>query len=267
MRLTFFIILSLAVSNLSLIAQKHRKGNTANISGETIEIKIPVRNKQEKAKNQPDEIKLLENSIQSELKDYTLEMQDQRYISDNVITEVHVDIKNTNGNSSLLVTYSYTLLNDTLKFQTDDFGPGKYLVNESNALQVTLAVMKKNIEGRLAKYVTTDKEIFISVNGSADAVTIKKVIPYGGEFGEPLTEDCDFEGKTRKMVVTTSQGISNNPTLAFLRSYAVRDYLENNIFQQKYSNLKFHLSSTVSGQRGGQFRRVSIEMFVNNAFK
>jgi hypothetical protein len=214
-----------------------------------------------------EEIKQVEISIQNELKDYTHEMQDQRFISNNVITEVHIDTNKIYGDHSLKVTYSYTLLNDTLKLQTDDFGLGKYLVNESNALQVTLAVIKKNIEGKLSKYVTTDKTITITVNGSADAVPIIKVIPYRGEFGERLFEDCDLDGKTRKIEVTTSNGINDNPTLAFLRSYAVRNYLINNIFQEKYSNLKYYHSATVSGQRGGQFRRVSIEMIIYNAFK
>ena len=266
MKLKFFIILQLIVSSLSLMAQKHPKGHTIIISGETIEIKIPGKNKQVEGKNQPDEIIQLEDSIQKELKEYTIDMQNQRFISDNVITEVRVVIDSMFGIPSLKVTYSYTLLNDTLKFQTDDFGPGKYIVNESNALQVMMAVIKKNIEGKLAKYVKPDKKISITVYGSADAVPIIKVIPYMGEFGEPLSEYCDLEGETRKMEVTKSRGISNNQTLAFLRSYAVRDYLRNNIFLTNFPDLKYNHSVTVSGQRGGQFRRVSIEIIVYNAF-
>ena len=266
MKLTSLIILPLIVSSLSLMAQKQPKGHTVNFSGETVEIKIPYKNKHVERKNQPDEIEQLENSIQNELKDYTIEMQDQRFISDNISTEVHVDIINTDGNPSLLVTYSYSLLNDTLKFQTEDFALGRYLVNESNALQVTLAVMKKSIEGKLAKYVKANKEISITIIGSADAFPIRKVIPYRGEFGERLFEDCELEGKTRKMEVTTSQGIRDNPTLAFLRSYAVSDYLTNNVFLTKFLNLKYYYSVIVSGQRGGQFRRVSIEMIIHDAF-
>jgi hypothetical protein len=218
-------------------------------------------------KNQSGEIKQLEDSIKKELKDYTLEMQDLRFISDNVITEVHLAINNNDGNPSLLVTFSYSLVNDTLKFQTDDFALGKYLINKSNALQVTLSVMKKTIEGKLAKYVTTDKEISITIIGSADAAPIGKVIPYNAEFGKRLTEDCFVEGKILKMEVASSQGISNNQTLAFLRSYAVRDYLKNNIFLSGFPKLKYHHSAIVSAQRGGQFRRVSIEMIIYNAFK
>lgn len=264
MKIKLIIILSLILLSPLLTAQKHPKGQTINITGETIEVKVP--NKAKKAE-QTAEIKQVENSLQRELKDYTLEMQNQRFISSNVITEVQVAVDTLHGNPSLKVTYSYNLLNDTLKFQTDDFGPGKYLVNESNALQVTLAVMKRNIEGKLAKYVTGDKEITVTINGSADAVPIIGVIPYKGEFGKQLSEDCDWEGKTYTMEVNTSQGISNNPTLAFLRSYAVRNYLQNNVFLPSYPNLKYHHSASVSGQRGGQFRRVSIEMVIYNAFE
>ena len=267
MKLPFIIVLLLLVVNLSLIAQKKSKGHSIDISGETIEINFPARNKKVEEIKHSDEIKQLENSIQNELKDYTIEMQDQRFISNNVITEVHIDTSNLNGESFLKVTYSYTLLNDTLKFQTDDFGLGKYLINESNALQVTLAVMKKNIEGKLAKYITPNKEISITVNGSADAVPITRIIPNKGEFGEQLSEDCAMDGKIEAMEVTASKGIPSNLTLAFLRSYAVRDYLESNIFLTKFPKLKYHHSAAVSGQRGGQFRRVYIEIVIYNAFE
>jgi hypothetical protein len=267
MKLIFFILFLFIVSNLSVMAQKQQRGHTVNISGETVEVKIPGKNKQAEGKDQIEEIKQVENSIQNELKIYTLEMQDRRFISDNVITEVHADINRINKSHSLSITYSYSLLNDSIKFKADDFGLGKYLLKESNALQVTLAFVKKNIEGELAKYFTVNREISITINGSADATPIGKVIPYKGEFGEQLVEDCDFEGKNQKMEVSASQGIINNQTLAFLRSYAVRDYLENNIFQSKYPGLKYHYIATVSGQRGGKFRRVSIEMVIYNAFK
>jgi len=267
MKITFYLILTLFVTSFSLKAQKHPKGRTMNISSETVEIQTPTKNKPVETKNQSEEIKQVQNSIKTDLKEYTLEMQKQRFISDNVITEVNAGTSNINGKETLKVTYSYTLKNDTMKFRTDDFGPGKYLVNESNALQVTLAEMKKSIEGKLAKYITSNKEISITINGSADAVPIKNIIQYKEEFGQKVIEICDLDGKVLKMEVAKSSGIHNNQTLAFLRSYAVRDYLKNNIFLEKYSNLKYHHSASVSGQRGGQFRRVFIEMIVYNAFE
>ncbi len=205
--------------------------------------------------------------MKSELKDYTLEMQNQRFISDNVITEVNVETISVDGIDALKVTYAYTLNYGEMKFQTDDFGPGKYLVKESNALMVTLAVIKKSVEGQLAKYFTPKKEISVNINGSADALPINKAIPYKGEFGDHIVRDCEFDGTSHEMILTISKGIINNQTLAFVRSFAVRDHLKNNIFRQKFSKLKYHHSATVSEQRGGQFRRVYIEMIVYGAFE
>jgi len=267
MKITPFVLLTLILASFSTNAQKHSKGDTITISGLTVEIKIPSKNGIGGIKNQSEEIRQVQNSIKSDLKDYTLEMQNQHFISDNVITEVNAETINIDGKDALNVTYSYTLRNGAMKLQSDDFGSGKYLVNESNALSVTLAVMKRNLEGRLAKYVTPQKEISITINGSADAVPVKKVISYKGEFGERIIKDCEFERRSHEMVITTSKGIKNNQTLAFLRSYAVRDYLTNRIFSQRYPNLKYHHSATVSEQRGGQFRRVFIEMIVYNAFE
>lgn len=45
------------------MAQKNPKGHTINISGETIEIEIPGKNKQVEGKNQTDEIVICFNTI------------------------------------------------------------------------------------------------------------------------------------------------------------------------------------------------------------
>ena len=230
MKIILLVLSTLFLVSLSVDAQKHTKGDTISISGATVEIKIPPKDGTTDSRNQSDIVKQVQSSIKSDLKDYTKEMQNQRFISDNVITDVNVESITIDGKEALIVTYSYTLKSGSMKFQSDDFGPGKYLVNESNALLVTLAVMKRNLEGQLARYVTPGKEISITINGSADAAPVKKVIRYKGEFGESLIKDCEFEGRSHQMVVTTSKGIKNNQTLAFLRSYAVRDYLKNHIF-------------------------------------
>jgi len=265
-KIILFVLLTLLLATISATAHKDPKGDTINISGITVEIKIPARISSLDVKNQSEVIKQIQNSLKSELNDYTSEMQNNHFISDNVITEVNVETIIMDGKKALNITYGYTLKNNAMKLRTDDFGPGKYLVNESNALQVTLAVLKRNLHGQLAGYVTPFKEISITINGSADAVPVKKIIPYKGEFGDHLIRDCEFEGKSYKMIMTKTQGIKNNQSLAFLRSYAVRDYLNNYIFQQRYPKLTYHHSAMVKGQRGAQFRRVFIEIIVFNAF-
>jgi hypothetical protein len=267
MRIRLLLILPLVLSTLSLSAQKATKGTVISIKGENVEIKIPVK-KSQVVKNEGDEeVKQVEKNLQRDLKDYTIEMQDQRFISNNVITEVNAEIIREGEIAALKVIFSYTLVNDTLLFHTDDYAPGKYLASESNALCVTLAIIKRSIEGELAKYLKMNNEILISINGSADATPIRGVIPYKCEYGDNVIENCKFNGEIQKMIVSKNDGISSNHSLAFLRSYGVMDYFKSNIFVQKYSNLNYLLSASVSGKQGGQFRRVSIEMIIYDAFE
>jgi hypothetical protein len=247
-----------------LQAQKTQKGATIRLESETGRIVIPLKNVPEvKIQTPPEEVIRVETAVQKELKEYMVEMLDQQFISDNVVTEVNVD----KVDDDLKVVYSYYLINDTLKFQTDDFGLGKYRVDESNALLVTLGSMKKTVEGQVAKYVSPQTKVSLTINGSADATPIRRSIEYKGEYGNPVNEICTFETGPDRMEVSTQKGINDNSTLAFLRSYAVKDYIEKNIIPLKSTYNKWMYSASVSGERGGKFRRVSIEMIVHDALK
>jgi len=249
---------------ISVTGQNRTKGDTIFIDSETKEITIPAKKKPEiPIPVKEEEIGQVNAAIQKELNDYVFEMKNQKFISDNVVTEVNVE----RVNNDLKIVYSYSLINDTLKFQTDDFGLGKYRVDESNALQVTLGIMKKTVEGQLAKYVTPQTRISLTINGSADATTIRKTIEYKGEFGSPVSEICTFETGSTKMEISIQKGINDNPTLAFTRSYAVKDYIEKNVEPLKSTYNKWQYSASVSGLRGGKFRRVSVEMIVFDALK
>jgi hypothetical protein len=257
------IFLMLVMATL-LSAQNKQKGDTIIIESETKEIVIPAKKIPiQQIPKQAEEISQVNKAIQKELNDYVLEMKSQKFISDNVVTEVNVE----KVSNDLKIVYSYYLINDTLKFQTDDFGLGKYRVDESNALQVTLGIMKKTVEGQLAKYVTPQTRVSLTVNGSADATPVRSTIVYKGEFGNPVNEICTFETGPTQMEISMQKGISDNSALAFVRSYAVKDFMENNIEPLKSTNNKWQYSASVSRERGGKFRRVSIEMIVYDALK
>jgi hypothetical protein len=283
---TILIFLMMVMATF-LSAQNHQKGDTLIIESETREIMIPAKNITEpkipvdlwkvpntvwnpvKKKYEPQipkqeiEFTLLKTEIKILFNDYELEMKNQKIISDNVIIEVNLQ----KLNNDLRIVYSYYLINDTLKFQTDDFGPGKYRVDESNALQVTLGIMKNTVEGQLAKYVVPQTKISLTVNGSADATPVRNPIEYKGEFGNPVSEICVCETGSHQMEVSLQNGINDNPTLAFIRSYAVKDYIVNNIDPFKFTCNEWQYSASVSSQRGDKFRRVSIEMIVFDALK
>lgn len=261
MKLSIFLFL--LSCTLNILAQSSLKGDTLKIHGETIEIEIPELIIKVEENTPVEEIKQVETSIQKVLDEYMLEMQDLQFISDNVVTEVDIEMVD----KALKLGYSYSLLNDTLKFQTDDFGLGKYRIDDSNAMQVTLSIMKKTIEGQLIKFVSPQKEISITISGSADATRIQDSITYNGEYGNNITEICGFKEKTQTMNVSTQQGITDNHTLAFLRSYAVKDYIGKNINPLKSTRNTWYHTATLREQQGDEQQRVSIELIVFNAFE
>jgi hypothetical protein len=258
------VLIILICTYTVLNGQNPRKETIIPIKSQPVRFQFPNKKTIEPIQQTiPDEMSKVEKAIQQELKEYVTEMQDQKFISDNVVTEVNVE----KANDDMKVVYSYYLINDTLKFRTDDFGLGKYRVNESNGLMVTLGIMKKTVEGQLAHYIVPQTRISLTIHGSADAVPIRRVIAYEGDFGDKVTETCNFDSGIKNMEISVQKGITDNPGLAFIRSYAVKDYIDKNIAPLQLTQNLWHFSASVSNQRGGEFRRVSIEMIIEGALK
>ena len=253
-------VLILLLIPFSLNAQSTTASDTIQIAGETIGIFIPSRQVAQQ------QIEQTGADLQSELRDYVRQMRSQDFISDNVVPTVDISLEDEAGVEALRVTYSYSLLNDTLKFQTDDFGLGNYRVDQSNALMVTLSLMRSNIEGILSRFFLQPKDVSIIITGSADAVPIRSALAYGGEYGPWIADDCIVDGVQRGMFVSTDQGISDNQTLAFVRSYAVRNYIKEQIEPLKASHVSFYHRANVSPYSGGRYRRVIIELVIHNVF-
>ncbi len=132
---------------------------------------------------------------------------------------------------------------------------------------LTLDLMRSSVDRHLRKFITPQKAVTITILGSADAVPLRGVIPYSGEFGQQLVEDCQVDGQHRTMHVSTQTGITDNPTLAFMRSYAVGHYIAHRIEALQDTRNTFNYRATVSPHTGGRYRRVTIEMLVHNVFE
>ncbi|MDA3880317.1 MAG: hypothetical protein PF436_08020 [Prolixibacteraceae bacterium] len=235
--------------------------DTLKFSGATVALKLPPKPVMEK-----DEIESIKTSVASESDSLFKELQNQEFISDNVVSEVDIDVIEEAQGSALKITYSYSLKVDTLMFQTDDFSLGNYNVESSHAVMVTLMIMKKTIEEQLYEYITPGKRIDFNIIGSADSSPIKGMIAYRGEFGSRLNNTYIIEGKESSMNIAQWEGIRTNEELAFVRSYSVRNYIEKNIQAFQNTNNSFKHFAVVSSERGGKYRRVSIEMLIHQAF-
>lgn len=193
---------------------------------------------------------------------------------DNIIsdhTNITVDSRiepdfNANGDKILNYKVKFTYEVDPGFSATEDFGPGKYHVEQSGAATSMLAIVKEALEGNYAQYLDKGKKVRINISGTADASPIRSRIAYDGIYGdfdeEPVTKDGQLTGIT----VTKAGGITENEQLAFLRAAGVSNYLQQNIghFRKQAPEVNYFIS--VAEGEGSQFRRITAEFTFVDAF-
>lgn len=218
----------------------------------------------------------VEQVISRQLNEVTNDMRERNIISDQVSTNVQAQVKeemNEQGISelNLSVTYEYEVKkNDAVVTnfdkQTDDFPPGAYALKSSQAARIIMSVMKNTVESELDNYLLSGKKVTIKITGSTDASPVRNKIAYGGEFGELTDHECYVNGLFDYITVTKSSGITSNEQLAFLRTYAVRDFIEKNISPLRITDNNFEHYANISTQVGAEYRRISVELVVHDAF-
>jgi len=148
----------------------------------------------------------------------------------------------------------------------DDFKPGRYHVEESNAAMIMLQIMTKAFEQDFAKYMVEGKQVKIKVKGSADASPINRALAYDGSYGEFDSEPVYLNNELSNVSLSKKEGIATNEQLAFARALGVQQYIEKEIsaFGSMKRDYEYHIE--VSKEAGSQFRRISVQYTFINAF-
>ena len=148
----------------------------------------------------------------------------------------------------------------------DDFKPGRYHVEESNAAMIMLKIMTQAFEKDFAKYMVAGKQVKIKVKGSADASPIHHALAYDGKYGEYDGEPVYMNNELTNIILTKKGGIETNEQLAFARALGVQNYIEKEIssFSDMKRNYEYHIE--VSKEAGSKFRRISVQYTFVNAF-
>ena len=68
------------------------------------------------------------------------------------------------------------------------------------------------------------------------------------------------------MTVTQKTGVKTNGQLAFLRTQGVEDFLKNQVEPLKHTENNFQSFAVENKEKGGGYRRVSVEMTIRGAF-
>lgn len=166
--------------------------------------------------------------------------------------------------SNYQVNVSYTV--DKEYSAKDDYGLGRYKIEESNAAKSMLAVIKQAFEGDLAKYVVPGKKLKVLITGQADAVPFTRAMAYDGTYGEFVSEPTYQNGELSNITVTKASGISTNEQLAFLRAQGVKDYMVKNIPSFSKMDTTYDTNTEVSTEKGSQYRRINVQLTFVNAF-
>lgn len=211
-----------------------------------------------------DEIKL------QEIKENIMNMaKQQKTISDH--TKISVDagiasevdasgkkIMNYNINFSYEVEQGYSA--------QEDFGPGKYLTDQSGAAISMLAIMKTAFEKYFAQYVQAGKKLRVKITGMADASPINGKIAYNGVYGEFTDEPVYKDNDLSNITVTKENGVTQNDQLAFLRAVGVKEYLLQNIpaFSKMDSDYNYYIE--VTKEKGSEYRRIGVAFTFVEAF-
>lgn len=193
------------------------------------------------------------------------EAKSQNVISDH--TNITVDSRvepsyDANGKKILNYVISFAYEVEPGFSAHEDFGPGKYHVDESGAASAMLKIIKEAFEGDFAQYLQDGKKINVKISGTADATPIIHGIKYDGVYGDFDNEIVFQNGQMTGISVNEKDGIKQNEQLAFLRAYGVRDFIGKNIPQLRNMSTDYQYHIGVAESKGSEFRRINTEFTI-----
>ena len=184
--------------------------------------------------------------------------------SDRISDNVKVTITTEVDFPDLIVAVAY----ETVKLaeEADDYALGKYTIGESRACAFMCNFLKSKMENELAEYLKPDTKVEIKVTGATDGTPIRSKIDYKGEYGDFTDKDITLNGKPYKMTVTRQTGVKTNGQLAFLRTQGVEQFLKAQVEPLRQTDNTFEEFAVENKEKGGGYRRVSVEMTIRGAF-
>lgn len=203
-------------------------------------------------------------------KDVVEEAKNKQLISDhtniNVNTRVVSDV-NAAGEriNNYCVEFDYSV--SAQYSAREDFAPGKYRIEESNAAKSTLDIITKAFSGDFAQYIVPGKKLVVSITGSADAIPIVGTIAYDGRYGEFTKEPYWLDANLSNITVTKASGIRTNEQLAFMRAQAVGAYLKANMTSLSAMQVEPRYNIVVADGKGGEYRRIKVSFVFVDAMR
>ena len=151
--------------------------------------------------------------------------------------------------------------------KTSDYPPGEYNLLSSPSAKTLVEFFMNSTEENLSEYLKAETRITFRITGSTDKSRIAGSIPYDGEYGEFKNFPFYFQGSLNGMNLNQNKGISANSQLGFLRTYSVRDFIENFTDLFDGTKNKFIHYSEESDKTGAEYRKIQIEITIHSIDK
>ena len=151
--------------------------------------------------------------------------------------------------------------------KTSDYAPGKYNLLSSPSAKTLVEFFLKSSEENLSEYLKSGTRVTFRITGSTDKSGIAGSIPYEGEFGEFKNFPFYFQNSLNGMNLNQNKGITSNSQLGFLRTYSVRNFIENYTDLFDSTKNKFIHYSEESDMVGAEYRKIQIEMTIHSIDK
>lgn len=197
------------------------------------------------------------------------EAKSRNVISDNTSISVNSRVVpdfDADGNNILNyeITFSYEVAPEYSV--VEDFGPGKYHVEESGAAMSMLDIVKQAFEGDLQRYLDADKKLRVNILGTADATPILRGLNYDGSYGYYDNEPVYLNGQLSALTIAPGEKIMQNEQLALLRALGVDDFMKKNIDRYNGLDKDYRYEVNVSEDKGSEFRRITLCFTFVDAF-
>ena len=125
----------------------------------------------------------------------------------------------------------------------------------------------KSTEENLSGYLEEATRVTFKITGSTDKSRVNSNLPYDGEFGDFRNFPYYFQGSLDGITINKQKGIASNSELGFLRTYSVREFIENYTDVFDSTRNKYIHYSEESNLYGADQRKIKIELTIHEIDK
>lgn len=168
-----------------------------------------------------------------------------------------------NDELNLHVTFMSQGIKAEIQKETADYPAGKYDIFDSQAATTLVGFFIKSSGEKLKEYLTNGRKVTFKITGATDKSPISRALPYLNEYGEFKNFPYYFQGQLSGLILNQETGIKENSQLGFLRTFAVRKFIED--YSDVYENTKrkyIHYSEEANAY-GPEYRKIKIQVIIH----